>query len=106
MRIRTPAAVQERVLELLKKGFSQNKVAGIAHLSRTTVQNIAKNGVVIDPPVKSKKHAPSIVENLFVDTESKRCVECGKMMKIGFEDNTCFECKTTEDLKKKELKNV
>lgn len=97
MRLRTPAALQAIVLGLLSKGISRNRIATVVGLSRSTVQRITKNGVVIKPPTKSKKYSPSIVPSIFADTESKRCIACGKMMMIGFEDSTCFECETIED---------
>ena len=57
MRLHTSAIVQARVFELLRQGSSRNRVAVIVGLSRSTVQTIAKNGVVVNPLAKRKRAA-------------------------------------------------
>ncbi|HEC66114.1 hypothetical protein LCGC14_2982340 [marine sediment metagenome] len=89
---------QLKVFRLRGEGLTHREIEKKACMSRGSVVAILKRGCV----VCQNRRMGSVkgMEDLWGDTERKRCTECGKMMFIKIEKSICLECGIIERLKK------
>ena len=84
---------QRQILEFYTLGWPSRQIATYLSVSKTTVLNVIHRNCVVVAPGNN---------DLWAGTKIKRCVVCGRLMKIKVDSGACIECKVIA-LKKRGL---